>query len=134
MGLFLLVSLQSRFERATRSLATFVRSHCSLHSLAPQRCASLRSLRSLFPFTGSFTQFAHSLEGQLEFMNMCSRCKCVQQEETRFWSSLETRPMSFFFLFLHIHVTDSIWRLKTFLRLRQLPDFLLRIKEFVLQV
>ena len=36
---------QSRFERATRSLATFVRSHRSLRSLAPQRFALLCSLR-----------------------------------------------------------------------------------------
>ena len=84
---------QSRFERATRSLATFVRSHRSLRSLAPQRSASLRSLRSLAPFTGSLTHFAHSLVGQLKFLNMCSRCDRVSQVQTRFSSSLETRPM-----------------------------------------
>ena len=56
-------SWQSRFERATRSLATFVRSH---RSLAPQRSASLRSLHLLAPFTGSLTHFAHSLVGQLK--------------------------------------------------------------------
>ena len=83
---------QPRFERATRSLATFVRSHRSLRSLAPQRSALLRSLRSLTPFTGSLTHFAHSLVGQLKFLNMCSHCYCVSQEETRFWRSLETRP------------------------------------------
>ena len=83
---------QSRFERATRSLATFVRSHRSLRSLAPQRSASLRSLRSLAPFTGSLTHFAHSLVGQLKFLDMCSRCYRVPREKTRFSSSLETRP------------------------------------------
>ena len=42
---------RSRFERATRSLATFVRSHCSLLSLAP-----------LTPLTRSAAlHFAHSL-------------------------------------------------------------------------
>ena len=55
---------QLRFERATRLLAMFVRSHRSLRSLAPQHFASLRSLRSLAPFTGSLTHFAHSLMGQ----------------------------------------------------------------------
>ena len=85
---------RSRFERATRSLATFVRSHRSLRSLAPQRSASLRSLRSLAPFTGSLTHFAHSLVGQLKFLNMCSRCYRVSREQTRFWRSLETRPQS----------------------------------------
>ena len=80
---------QSRFERATRLLATFVRSH---RSLTPQRSASLRSLRSLAPFTGSLTHFAHSLVGQLKFMNMCSCWNRVQREQSRFLSSLETRP------------------------------------------
>ena len=55
---------ESRFERATRSLATFVRSHSSLRSLASQRSASLRSLHSLAPFTGLLTHFAHSLVGR----------------------------------------------------------------------
>ena len=86
---------RSRFERATRSLATFVRLHRSLRSLAPQRFASLCSLRSLAPFTGSLTHFAHSLVGPLKFLIMCSRCDRVSQEQTRFWSSLETRPTSF---------------------------------------
>ena len=65
---------QSRFEQATRSLTPFVRSHRSLRSLAPQRSASLRSLA---PFTGSLTHFAHSLMGQLKYMNLCSRWNCV---------------------------------------------------------
>ena len=79
---------RSHFERATRSLATFVRSHRSLRSLALQRFASLRSLT---PFTGSLTHFAHSLVGQLKFLNMCSHCYRVSREQTRFWSTLETR-------------------------------------------
>ena len=83
---------RSRFERATRSLATFVRSHRSLRSLALQRSASLCSLRSLAPFTGSLTHFAHSLVGQLKILNMCSYCYRVSREQTRFWRSLETRP------------------------------------------
>ena len=85
---------RSRFERATRSLATFVRSHRSLRSLAPQRSASLRSLRSLAPFTGSLTHFAHSLVGQLKFLNMCSHCYRVSRVQTRCLSSLETRSLS----------------------------------------
>ena len=55
---------QPRFEQATRSLATFIRSH---RSLALQRYALLRLLCSLAPFIGSLTQFAHSLVGQLKF-------------------------------------------------------------------
>ena len=74
---------RSRFERATWLLATFVRSHRSLHSLAPQRYA---------PFTGSLTHFAHSLVGQLKIVNMCSRCYRVSWVQTRCLSSLETRP------------------------------------------
>ena len=65
-------SWQSRFERATRSLATFARLHRPLRSLAPQRSTSLCSLRSLALFTGSLTHFAHSLVRRLKFMNMCS--------------------------------------------------------------
>jgi len=84
---------QSRFEPATRSLATFVRSHHSLRSLAPQRSTSLHLLRSLTPFTGSLTHFTHSLVGQFKFLNMCSRCYRVSREQTRFWRSLETRPV-----------------------------------------
>ena len=80
---------RSRFERATWSLATFVRSHRSLRSLTTQRSASLRSLT---PFTGSLTHFAHSLVGQLKFLNVCSRCYRVSREQARFWRSLETRP------------------------------------------
>ena len=83
---------QPRFERATRSLATFVRSHRSLRSLAPKRSALLRSLHSLTLFTCSLTHFAHSLAGRLKLLNMCSRWDRVQRDQTRFSSSQETRP------------------------------------------
>ena len=100
---------RSRFETATWSLATFVRSHHSLRSLAPQRSASFRLLRSLAPFMGSLTHFAHSLV--LKFLNMCSRCYRVSREQTRFWSSPETRPLSFlwksFARFLFLPLTIS---------------------------
>ena len=76
-------SWQSRFERATRSVATFVRSHRSLRSLAPQRSALLHSLCSLAPFTGSLTHFAPSLVGWLKFMLLCSHCNRVTREQTR---------------------------------------------------
>ena len=39
------------------------------------------------------THSFHSLAGKLKFMNMCSRCKRVPQEQTRVSSLLETRPM-----------------------------------------
>ena len=77
---------QACFEQATRSLATFVRSHhsLSLHCPAP--------LHLFTPFTGSLTHFAHSLVRWLKFINMCSHCNRVQWEQTRISSSLETRP------------------------------------------
>ena len=61
--------------------------------------ASFATLTSLTLFTGSLTHFAHSLVGQLKFLNMCSRCYRVSQEQTRFWRSLETRPLSLFISF-----------------------------------
>ena len=85
-------SRQSRFKRATRSVATFVRSHRSLRSLAPQRSASLRSLRSLAPFTGSLTHFAPSLVGRLLFMNLCSRWNRFSRAQSIFLSLVETDP------------------------------------------
>ena len=60
-----------------------------LHS-APLRYARFACLLALF--TGSLTHFAHSLVGQLKFLNMCSRCYRVLWVQTRFSSSLETRP------------------------------------------
>ena len=91
-----LVSDNCVFKPATRSLATFVRSLAPLTPLTRYtalRFAVLRSLCLLAPFTGSLTHFAHSLVGQLKFLNMCSRCKRVSKEQTRFWRSLETRPL-----------------------------------------
>ena len=78
---------QSHFKQATRSLATFVRSHRSLCLLAPQLAALTSLARSIH-------RLAHSLRslpcGTVKFVNMCSRCKCVQWEQTRFGRSLET--------------------------------------------
>ena len=48
-------------KQATRSLTMFVRSHRSIHSLAPQRYATLRSLFSLARFARSLRSWAHSL-------------------------------------------------------------------------
>ena len=74
---------------------------CSaVHRFATLACLLACLLRSLAPFTGSLTHFAHSLMGQLKFLNMCSRCKCVLQEQTRFWSSLETRKLGSLFCYL----------------------------------
>ena len=56
---------------------------------------SLAPLTPLAPFTGSLTHFAHSLMGQLKFLNMCSRCYRISREQTRFWRLLETRPTSY---------------------------------------
>merc|ERR1719334_1293785 len=63
-------------------------------SLGRSLRSSARSAHSLCsaPFTGSLTHFAHSLVGQLKFVNLCSRCYRVSREQTRFWRSLETRP------------------------------------------
>ena len=62
-------SWQLRFERATRSLTTFVHSHRSLCSLAPQHSASLacsvhglaHSLRSLPPGTVEILEYVFRL-------------------------------------------------------------------------
>ena len=62
----------------------------SLRSFA-RTAHSAYSLRSTL-FTGSLTHFAHSLVGQLKFLNMCSHCYRVSREQTRFWRSLESRP------------------------------------------
>ena len=70
-------SWQSRFERATWSVATFVRLHRSLRSLAP---------------LALLAHFTHSLVGQLKLMNLCSRWNRDQREESRSPLSLETRP------------------------------------------
>ena len=86
---------RSRFERATRSLAMFVRSH---RSLAPQRSALLRLLRSLTLFTGSFTHHALSPVGQLKFLNMCSI------KQTHFLFSQETHPK-----FMNLMVVSLSW-------------------------
>ena len=86
----------SQRQQATWSLATFVRLHRSLRSLVLQRSASLHSPCLHAPLTGSLTHFGHSLVGRWNFMNMCSRCERVSQEQTRFSSSLETRPQRSF--------------------------------------
>ena len=65
----------------------------AVHRFATLACLLACLLRSLAPFTGSLTHFAHSLMGQLKFLNMCSHCKRVSQEQTHFWSSLEIRHM-----------------------------------------
>ena len=100
---------RSRLERATRSLAKFVRSHCSHRSLTPQCSTVLRSLCSLAPFTGSLTHFAHSLVGQLKFLNMCSHCYRVSREQTRFWRSLETRPKCHLYFLNHLIFFLLLW-------------------------
>jgi len=64
-----------------RSLRSFAQTAHSAHSL----CSA--------PFTGSLTHFAHSLVGQLKFMNLCSCWNRVQHVETWFLSSLETHPI-----------------------------------------
>ena len=80
------------------SVARHVRSLALLTPLT--HSTALRSLCSLTPFMGLLNHFAHSLVGQLKFLNMCSRYKRVSQEQTRFSSSLETRPESSLFAFL----------------------------------
>ena len=80
---------QPRFERATRSLATFVRSHRSLRSLATQRSASL--IHSVHGLAHSLRSLPRGTVEILEYA--CSRCDCVSRVQTRVSSSLETRPM-----------------------------------------
>ena len=84
---------QLRFERSILSLATFIRSHRLLRSLARQRSPLLRLLRSPTPFTGSLTHFTYSLLSWLKIMKMRSRCKSVLRGQSCSLSSLETHPM-----------------------------------------
>ena len=80
---FFLGPISTRDNRVLKghSVARYIRSLAPLTPLtrstalrfAPQRSASLRSLRSLAPFTGSLTHSAHSLVGRLKFMKLCSR-------------------------------------------------------------
>ena len=81
--------LKGPLGRSLRSFAHTAHSLCS----TPLHSTSLRSLCSLAPFMGLLTHFAHSLVGQLKFMNMCSCRKRVQWEQTQFLSSLETHSL-----------------------------------------
>ena len=69
-----------------------VRSLAPLTPLICRQCSAL--LHSLALFRGSLTHYTHSLVEKLKITNMCSHCKRVQREQTRFSSSLETRPES----------------------------------------
>ena len=93
--------LLGHFRLETIAFSTGHSVACCVHALAMltplirsavHRFATLACLLcSLAPFTGSLTHFAHSLMGQLKFLNMCSHCRRVSQEQTRF-CLLETRP------------------------------------------
>ena len=69
MGVFL-VTDNRVFKKATWSLATFIRLHCSFRSLALQHSALLPWLCLLFPFKGWLTHFAHSHVRLMKFLNM----------------------------------------------------------------
>ena len=56
----------------------FIRLHRSLHSLAQQRSVLQCLVWLPALFTGSLSQFAHSLVGWSKFMNMYSSCKHYQ--------------------------------------------------------
>ena len=64
----------------------------SLALLTPLTHSAALCFAQLAPFMGSLTHFAHSLVEQLKFLNICSRCKRVQWEQTCFSSSLDPRP------------------------------------------
>ena len=84
-----------------RLLRSFARTAHSAHSLSiAPLCYAL--------FTGSLTHFAHSLVGWLKFLNMCSYCKRVSRDQSRFSSSLGTRPQ---FLSSRLHICESKWEL-----------------------
>ena len=90
-GAFLVTDNRVYKEPLDRSLCSFAR---TAHSLRSAPLCYARLARSLAPFTGSLTHFAHSLVGQLKFLNMCSRCYHVSRVQTRCLSSLKTRPQS----------------------------------------
>ena len=74
-------------------VARYVRSLAPLTPLT--RYAALRSA-TLTSLASSIHGLAHTRRslprGTVKFINMCSCCKLVSQEQTRVWSSLETRP------------------------------------------
>ena len=90
-GAFLVTDNRVLNGPLSRLLRLFARTAHSAHSLK-KYSASLRSLRSLTSFMGLLNHFAHSVVGQLKFLNMSSHCYRVSREQTRFWYSLETRP------------------------------------------
>ena len=82
---------------------------CSLAPLTPlTNSAALR-----FPMLAFLARSVHGLahsprslpRGTVNFLNMCSCCERIWREETRFWSSLETHPLSqnWNFMLTHIH-------------------------------
>ena len=96
----------------------FVRSHRSHRSLTLLRSALLRSLRLLSPFTSLLTHFAHFLVGRMKFLNMCSHCYRVSREQTRFWRSLDPRPLTrSVFVFIHAKIMQrsKFWSMAFFL-------------------
>ena len=81
--------LKGPLGRSLRSLARTAHSAHSLHSALLRYICFVRSLHAR---ACSLTLLTF-LVGQLKFLNMCSHCYRVSREQTRFWRSLETRPM-----------------------------------------
>ena len=76
------------------SVARYLRSLATLTPLTHYAAICFAPLALLARSIHGLAHLAHSLVGQLKFLSMCSCCKRFSQEQTRFWSSLETRPLS----------------------------------------
>ena len=82
-----------------------------IHSLAPLTlltCSAALYFATLALFTGWLTHFAHSLMGQLKFMNMCLRWKRDWREYLRLLSSVEKRPMVVPLMTISLHFIGRV--------------------------
>ena len=102
--------LRGRFWSKTIAFLTghlVARYVCSLAPLTPLTRSAAFRFATLALLAHSVHGLAHSLVRWLKFMRMCSHCKRVSQEQTRFWRSLETRPNTVWFYSLLLPLSLS---------------------------
>ena len=87
-------------EPLGHSLRSFA---CTIHSLTRSAMLHFAPLATLASLAHCVHGLAHSFcsltRGTVKFMNMCSCCKRVKWEQTRFSSLLETSPMCSTFIY-----------------------------------
>ena len=88
----------SLFHKGFQLLHSVARYVHSLTLLTLLTCSAALRFAALASPAHSVHKLAHSLRslahGTVKFINMCSHCKYVQWEQTRFLLSVETRPES----------------------------------------